>query len=55
MFKEKKKDSTRAKILYTLIHNKQLFSSTNDNKPLCNIFVDNPPALAATNIEDLPR
>ena len=49
----KKKDSTRARILYTLILNKQLFSNTNDNKPLCNIFVDNPPVLAATNIEDL--
>ena len=49
----KKKDSTRAKLIYRLISNKSLFSHTHDSKPLCNIFTDNPPPLAATNREDL--
>ena len=50
---EKKKDSTRAQLLYRLLSDKGLFSHTDDNKPLCNIFVDNAPGLDATNREDL--
>ena len=49
----KKKDSTRAKLLYGLINDKELFSHNNDKKPLCNIFIDNPPILTAANTEDL--
>lgn len=36
-----------------MISDKGLFSQTNDNKLLCNIFIDNPPALATANREDL--
>lgn len=49
----KKKDSTRAKILYRLMNDKGLFSNVSDEKPLSNIFIDNPPNLAAANSEDL--
>ena len=50
---KKKKNSTRAKLIYRLISNKSLFSHTHDSKPLCNIFTDNPPPLAVTNRENM--
>ena len=50
----KKKDSTRAKILYNLVTDKGLFSNANEKIPLWT-FIDNPPTLAAANTEDLLR
>ena len=49
---KKKHSCTRRYLIFNLIADKHIFKF-HDKRVLCNIFVNNPPKLPASNIEDL--
>lgn len=48
----KKQNCTRKNLIFDILANKHIFK-VSEKRALCNIFVDNPPPLAAANIQDL--